>query len=356
MKRLRSLRAFYALLLDLYPKKYRDEYRGELQSVFDLALDDAIRAGFMDVVDVLSRELMGLPVAILNEYLRERRKRKMTGKFASHLDFESGSRNEILATLLPFLLLTMISMLLELVGRIVDIPNWLEGVIAILMLVSFVGVFVVGFMKAVPRWFMPYLGFPLSIINLLAFSALMNPEWRGFPGLMQASWFIRQFVSQGLLWIGLFVLIILLVIMSAIINKFRPFYQRLKEDWTLLAFIIYGTAPFSVVLTFDDYQNEELYKILSFVILAIGGWFYLRNKSSWKRFWSLFIGLALSMFVAAIGKGILYAGPWPRPKFFTWQTEMLSTIMMWVWLALIMFLPLMLNLLPPHNQESKSSG
>jgi len=349
------IRNFHRFLLNLYPKMYREEYGDEMQMVFNLSLEDAAKQGRLEFAGTLLREFLNLPEAILYEHLRERRGSKMTGRSASHFDFEPGSRNEILAALLPFLLLSLFSLTLGLIRRVVELPNWLEGGIAILMLSSFAGVFIVGFINALPRWFMPYLGFPLSILNLLIFNSLMNPEWRGFPGLMQAPRFIREFVSQGLLWSGLILLIILLIVVPALIGKFRPFYRRLRGDWTLLAFIIYGTIPFSIVLTFDDYQNEEIYKILSFVTLAIGGWFYLRNRSPWKRFWSLFTGSALSMLVAAIGKGILYAGPWPRPKYFTWQSEMFSTLIMWVWMALILLIPPALNLLPRFDERSKAA-
>ncbi len=199
---------------------------------------------------------------------------------------------------------------------------------------------------------MPYIGLPLPIINVLVFNALNDPEWRGFPSLMNAPWLVQQIVYGGRLWGILILLVVLVVLVPALIKRFRPFYQRLRDDWTLLSFIIYGTAPFMLVISFDDYQNEEPYLFLSFLILAVGAWFYLRNKAPWKRFWSLFIGLALSMFTSAIGKGILYAGPWPRPKYFTWQTEMLSTIVLWGWLALIMLIPLALNLLPRLEKRS----
>jgi hypothetical protein len=214
-----------------------------------------------------------------------------------------------------------------------------------------VSLIVIGFAKRVPRWFMPYIGLPLPIINLLVFNALNDPEWRGFPSLMHAPWLVQQIVYGGRILGVLILLVVLVVLVPALIKGFHPFYQRLRDDWTLLSFVIYGTAPFMLVITFDDYQNEEPYLFLSFLFLAIGAWFYLRNKAPWKRFWSLFVGLALSMFTAAIGKGILYAGPWPRPKYFTWQTEMMSTIVMWAWLALIMLIPLFLKLLPKKSDD-----
>lgn len=345
------MKNFYALLLSLFPKVYRDEYGDELQAVFNLSLDDARRGGWVKAAGVILRELMGLPQAIIHEHLRERRKKKMIGKSASRFDFEPGSRNEVFAALAPFLLFGALPVLLAYLQLLGVVPLWFEIVFVIVFWLSGLSLFALGFKKGAPRWFMPYLGLPLPIITLLIFNGSMNPEWRGFPGLMQAPWFVRQFVYAGLLWGILILLVALLVLIFWLTPKFRPFYQRIRNDWTLFSFVLYGTAPFALILSFDDYQNEEPYLFLSFLILAVGGWFYLRNRVPWKRFWSLFIGLTLSMFTAAVGKGILYAGPWPRPKFFTWQTEFMSTIVMWMWMALIMFISAGLNLLPRSNEH-----
>jgi hypothetical protein len=52
-------------MLYSFPKKYRIEYGDELQAVFNLSLDDAMKLGVLAVVQVVLRELMGLPKAIL---------------------------------------------------------------------------------------------------------------------------------------------------------------------------------------------------------------------------------------------------------------------------------------------------
>ncbi len=355
MDKLQFLRDCYGLLLNLYPKTYREEYGKELQAVFNLSLDEAATKGGYEVEKLVLRELIGLPKAVIIEHSRERRKSKMKQTFASRFDFAPGSWPESFAALAPFLLFGALPTLLGYFRILGDMPLWLDIFFVIVFWLSGLSLFVIGFAKRAPRWFMPYLGLPLPVVSLLVFNGLMDPEWRGFPSLVQAPWLARQFVYQGLLWGVLILLIILLFVLFGLIPRIRPFYNRIRDDWTLFSFILYGTAPFALVLSFDDYAGEEPYLFLAFLILAFGGWLYLRSNIPWKRFLSLFSGLALSMFTAAAGKAILYAGPWPRPKYFTWQTEMMSTLIMWIWLALIMLLPLAINLLPGSKKHLQTT-
>jgi len=357
MKSLQFLRSCYSFLISLYPKTYREEYGSELQTVFSLSIDDAMRLGRLEITKAILHELLSLPKAIIHEHLRERRKTNMTGKFSSRFDLPQGSRMEFWVVLLPFsltyLLYRTLFFLFSL--NISNMPFRIEEVIGLLFLGLIFVIFVTGLRMGVPRWFLPYLGFALSLINLFTHTLVFPPGWSGFPFLRQASRFIRGFVYQGTVWIGVIVFVILLVLFSALIPKFHPFYRRLKDDWTLLAFVIYGVAPLALMLTFDDYQGEGPYVLTGCLILVIGGWLYLRAQTPWKRYLILFVGLALSMAVAALGKAIIYIYFWVGIRHFTWQSETMSTVTLWVWLALFMLIPLALNLLPPAKKHSHTS-
>ena len=345
------LRRIHDLLLTLYPREYLGEYGDELQTVFNLSMDEA--TGRYEVILIFVRELAGLPKGIISEYLRERRKTKMSGKFISRFNFPQGSILETSAVLLPFILTYVLYRLtIYLNVSISNMPFWVEYLIGLTFLGSVIGMCVAGLHLGTPRWSLPFLGFVFSIINLLASTLVINPDWRGFPFLFQASRFIRGFVYEGLFWSVMFILVVLLVLFTALIPRFRPFYQHLKNDWTLLAFVIYGAVPFAIILTFDDYQGERPYLLIADLILAIGGWFYLHTQVSWKRYLILFIGLALSMAVAAAGKWILYT---PTPGFgFTKFSEMMGTVISLVWLALFMLIPLAFNLLPRVKNHSQT--
>lgn len=338
---LQFLHKFHGAFLKLYPSAYRDEYADEQQVVFRLSLEDAAEQGKSELAKVVLKEFANLPAAILQEHLRERRKKKMAGKFASRFDLAPGSRKEAFLALAPFLF-GMVMTLLSTIGKGVTVPLWIQIAFVLLFWSSVLGMFLLGSARGLPRWFLPYLGLPLPIISLLIFNALIDPKWPGF----RISWLVDSFLMEGFLWSGMIVLLILFVLISAWVGKFRPFYQRIRQDWTLLSFLVYGTAPLVLFITFNEYKNIDFFFFLSLLMLVIGGWFYLRSDDPWKRFSSLFIGLWLSMGIAAAGKAIRFEESWPMVTELGWGNEMIYTLVTWTWLAIILFIPYLLNFLP----------
>lgn len=73
----------------------------------------------------------------------------------------------------------------------------------------------------------------------------------------------------------------------------------------------------------QDVHNDEPYTIAGMLLLAMGGWFYLRSPWLWQRALALFAGRTLAMAIAATGKAIIYSSSgWPHFAYlFTWQTE-----------------------------------
>jgi hypothetical protein len=156
-------------------------------------------------------------------------------------------------------------------------------------------------------------------------------------------------------WVGIIILVFLSVLFAGLIPAFRPFYRRVRNDWTLLAFIFYGVTPFAILLTFDDYQHAGPYVFVSFLILALAGWLYLYNEAPWKKFMMLFTGLTLAMAVTILGAAVLVEESLYAPVA-TWQSMVVETTMTWMWLATFMLLPPLINLLPQlHNTSQKLS-
>jgi hypothetical protein len=109
---------------------------------------------------------------------------------------------------------------------------------------------------------------------------------------------------------------------------------------------------------FEGYMNFGPFVVLMFLILAAGGWLYLRNDVPWKKFLILIGGMTLSMFTAAVGQAVLYESSQynsPRPYTnFPWWNTVDQTVIAWMWLALIMLLPLAINLLPRSDHPPQA--
>ncbi|MEP0804723.1 MAG: hypothetical protein HRF47_04505 [Chloroflexota bacterium] len=311
-----------------------------------------MEAGGLEVARVTLHELFSMPKAIIQAHLRERRKRKMSGKFASRFDFEPGSRNETFAALTPFLF-GMVMVFIGYLGRYLTFPLWVQIVFVILFWSTVLGLFLLGSAKGLPRCFLPYLGVLLAIAALLLFNILVNFRldvwWHRSLG------WGNYFNFGNFLWLGLILLVILLLAIAGFVPRFRPFYQRLRDDWTLLSFLLYGTVSLMLLLIFDEYVNAEPFIALSLLMLALGGWFYLRGDAPFKRFLSLQAGLMLSMLVASAGKVFLLT-VWSRFQFlnFVLKDELFFNLETWLWLAAIMSLPLLLNLLPHSNRAVRA--
>jgi len=343
----------YSLCLHLYPRTYQVEYSEELKAVFNLALHNATQKDRFSVIGLALRELYGLPKAIFFEHQRERRKSKMLAKTDSFLTFEPGSWRETVAALAPFLVFGAFPAFLSYVRLFAIGPKWLEVVFVLGLLGLLLGLFVIGTVKGFPRWFLPYLGIPLALFSVYIFFDLIS-TWYKVPGPHTTHWMLSQIAYQGQLWIGLPAGTIGVILITGLLPPLRPFYWRLRQDWTLLSFLLYGATLFALLITFDDYNNEEPYAIMAMLLLAVGGWFYLRSNSPWQRLLSLLTGLTLAMVTAAAGKAILYSSPtWPYPRHFTWQTEAMSTIIIWGWLVLIIVAPILMKSLPRrHNSQT----
>jgi hypothetical protein len=306
-----------------------------------------MKNGGLEIIVFVMRELFSLPKAVVLEHLRERRRAKMTGNFASRFDFAPGSRKEILAAAAPFLLCGIVPILVSL---LITGPDILEQALGICMLVSMTSVLLVAFFKQVPRWFMPYLGLPLPILSLLI-SIVWLDAWNNSPLLnLVGPMFLWTFISYGYIW-GMFVPpLVLLVLFSAAIPRYRPFYQRLRNDWTLLCFILYGATPYMALLCFEGFPRTGPFIELIFLILAAGGWLYLRNDVPWKKFLILIGGQTLSFFMAAVGQVVLYKySAYYSPNIdirVAWWDYVHVSVAIWLGLVLVMLLPLVINLLP----------
>ncbi len=341
---LRFLCHLYTRLLILYPKVFREEYSEELQSVFELSLEEAATKSAFEVGRLVVREFVNLPKAVILEHLREQRNSTMSGRINSFFDFAPGSWKEFLTALLPFFLAGGIMPLLNYLGRVGGATNTLATAIMLALFGLFLVLLVFGGIRGMPRWSLPYFGFIFAILSVYPFSAIFGmPIYFLFGAFRDQSLFI-DILWDGIFWYGFLTIIVVLIGMP----RFSSAFQHFKNDWTQLSFILYGGVPFALWLTFDEYAGDEPYMFVSFLVLAMGAWFYLCSEGEWKRFGVLFIALMLVMSIVTVGKAILIpTQDWPFViDASTVKAELKHTIILWGWLAVGMLLPVVARLLP----------
>ena len=273
--------------------------------------------------------------------------------------FKPGSWREGLAAMPLFLLIALTSLLNFLH---LAVPQWLGIGLAVIVLLTFA----LGLIKGLPRWSLPYsgvigslLGWALTsrgtIMGLNTRAGLLGPllGWidRLLYGMIRPSdpWIVRAVYGAGRPWFGLMGLTAFAVLIAAVWRPLRPFYLRIRDDWTLLSFGLYGATLLAVLYTFEDYPSaREPYIFVLSLILAAGAWVYLRSVRPSRRALALFAAMVLSTAVGAVGKAVVYSGPlWHGPRgSFTWQTEALSAVFLWGWLAVVVLAPALLGLLP----------
>lgn len=279
----------------------------------------------------------------------------MIRKFDSYFVFPPGSWKEFLTALLPFFVagaaIPVLNYLIRL--KVVRASGLLGTGIPLALFGLFIILLIVGMLKEIPRWSLPYFGFLLSLLSVFLFSFLFGtPIYFLFQNYRDSS-LLMDILWDGIFWYGLLTAMVLLVVKS----RTSPVLQRFRNDWTLLCFLLYGAAPFGLLLTFDEYVGEEPYALLTFLVLAGGAWFYLRSKSEWKRFGLLLGALSLAMLIATAAKLILIPSQdWANPL----DTSLINsdakhTVLMWVWFAIGMLIPLGIKLLPRSDDLIEAS-
>lgn len=65
----------YEQCLQLYPSAFQGEFADEMRTVFALNVHEAARQGDLSLIETIARELRDLPLSLLREHQRERRRR-----------------------------------------------------------------------------------------------------------------------------------------------------------------------------------------------------------------------------------------------------------------------------------------
>lgn len=332
----------YALLLHLYPQPFRDEFGEEMQRVFSETLADAVPRGRAALLWVCWRELRDLPGDVLQEHWHRRKRMTEITPGVPWLD--------LLVPALPFLLYLALP-----IGKGLG-PSWI-GAVVLLMPVVLISVLIAGLRSGMPRWSLPALGLSLASLNSILFS-LVDPN---FNPLASAPAFLRRFLGAGFPYFGLIVLVLMVLVATAWVKPWRPFFHRLRQDWTLLPLALYGIMPLVMFMSFDEYRGDTPYQIGMGAVWLAFLWLHLRSAQPRRRLLMLAIGITLAMGVEAVGKWMLVPSQdWPQ--WFAWHPvpeatliEVTSTLYHWFWVMVVVFLPALLGILSPSRPYEPAS-
>jgi hypothetical protein len=294
----------YTALLRFYPAEYRQEFAEEMQEVFAQARADASRNGSFSLVSLLINEVLDLPLSALRVHMQIRSNRPVSSTANPDAPLELSWR-ELLVALAVFLLPAMMILANPVLADTTQ-PARLPAVLL------FLGVMIAaGLLRGVPLWSLPYLGLILVVAGYLYLfqwiASLVSPALISnfTPGPWDRStYLLLKVISNGMLWLMLFCLTLLVVALLALLNRFQPLFSRTRQDWTMLSYILYGESVFALLFLFENHRFERSFIIASLLCLGVGLWFYLRSPARWKRLLALLGGLSLAMWVAVFGASV----------------------------------------------------
>lgn len=164
---------------------------------------------------------------------------------------------------------------------------------------------------------------------------------------------------SGLMWFSLFTFTLVIIGLMALIQRFRRFFWQVRNDWTLVSYILYSGAFFTLVMTFDQYHGERTYAIASLFCLATGAWLYLLSKRQWQRTISLLSGLTLAIAIVILNQWTLIPSSegrywliWTSSTSTAWS-ETRRLLFEWGWMVAILIAPIWLRSLPSPNRHRR---
>ena len=161
----------YSHLLDLYPRRFRDEFASEMHAVFRSSILDAAQEGMFALVHVCGREFMGMPLNILKECWHEAQGGEMDMQNPSLVSWEPGSWADSFWAGLPHLLIAVT------VTAIVAFGSISETVLVFLFLGGLLATIYYTWKKHWPTWSASWYGY-VGVVILL-FSLLPSQDWVG---------------------------------------------------------------------------------------------------------------------------------------------------------------------------------
>lgn len=347
------LMRLYSAFLRLYPRSFRAEFGSEMRDVFWQAADQAAEQGSLALGLFFVKELIVLPASILN--VRSQVGRGSAGAHDANTPIEQPWK-ELLIALVVFLLPA--GMILS--NRPPQEFSSLGISAAVLFLVVML---VIGWLGGFPLWSLPYIGIVLAITGYLYvfqwIADLVSPTLISnfSPGPWDHStYLVLKMISYGMLWLMLMCLTLLAVALLQLSNRFQTLLVRIRHDWTLISYILYGESTFALVLLLEDHRHDPNYVIASLFCLLAGVWLYLRSPVRRERLLALLgcLSLAVGIIVSDTWPQTSSQGRWPASP--AGSSEIMGLLLAWILMVAALVLPGLLARLPSGPAHTASNG
>ena len=248
----------------------------------------------------------------------------------------------------PFILAILAADLSSSIWRLPGWANWLGIAVGILGLGSLILTWIVALIKGLPDWSLPSLGVGFFVLiylidggtgRLLEFFNILHwPEGtldRILIGIVQNFLYLLPVTTIA-------VIVLLL---------HRPFYRRMRQDWSLLSFLFLGVAIPPFVMN-DPYQHLAPFEIAALLTLAIGAWMFLKWPTAGQRLVTLLLAVVLATGIYAAGIYLVYPlEEWAQFTTFPRWWEAIYPLLGVPAILLLISLPAVFGLFPKPESE-----
>jgi MFS family permease len=160
----------------------------------------------------------------------------------------------------------------------------------------------IGWLKGLPAWAYPYLAYGFIFALYLSFASTPGVSLFNIPMWGREMWGWRAFVPVAL------------VVGAALLLR-KPSWQRVSEwaseiwqDWTLLAYGLYGLLPLLVPILLDETGRSYRFPAtaLAMFVMLCGATLYLGMAKSRLRTALMLAGIFLCIIIASVGSSLYW--------------------------------------------------
>ena len=335
----RLIIAGYSRSLDLYPRRFENEFADEMLVVFRYSFEDTLNKGTLQTLLFCLKEFGGLPFNILREFSHEFGRKEpimVTNEKMEPASTRSvkASHWEAFLSALPFGVFGVVCM----IGK-VRVP-WV-GIYAYLTFYFFVLLgLLIGLLKAFPRWAYSYLGWSLVYIWWWTNAYTRGLKLFGYTFGNEA-WGWR-------IWAPLFITVGIAILLTRSVRPLRELVLGFWQDWTLLSLAMYSFVGFMLLL-YDEVRAPYTIAFMtaSTLVICASVWIFTRSANRLHRFITLlagfFTGLLIDRICAATWDFNAYYGLPAQPPT-PWYSSLLEIIFYTVLWSPIVWLPALVGL------------